>query len=495
MGPPPEPNYPPIKRSIGITPAENYLGYLCDSTFLSLWSYPTIYRDQRAGKEICDLLVVFGNDIIIFSDKHCHFPEAANLELDWSRWFRPAILKSAQQVWGAERWIRSFPHRIFLDRECKRPFPLALPEMGGARFHLIVVAHGVSARCREKLGGSGSLMICTELKGESTHVMPFMVGDLNPQKTFVHVLDDVSLDILMRVLDTVADFTAYLMKKEAFLRSGMEVVAAGEEELLANYLKVLNSNNEHDFVVPDDATAIVFDEGGWEGFERNPQRLAQIQANEISYVWDRLIEKFNSYALDGTQYYCSPPEFSTAERVLRFMAREPRTRRRMLGKAIIEILQKAPRDMRMLRVLLPSLPSDPYYVFLLLPVLRKHSYEENRTARAKFLQACCKVVKVKFPEALDIVGIATETGMSEGGRSEDAVYLDARYWNEELEREARQIQQDLQILVNTTRTDFIEQEYPHVSSTPNVLTIAKNPRNRPCPCGSGKKYKKCHGSR
>ena len=62
-----------IERALGTTPTERYLKKLCDHTFLSLWSYPGVYRDQYAGeggdgKEVCDLLVVFENDVIVFSD-------------------------------------------------------------------------------------------------------------------------------------------------------------------------------------------------------------------------------------------------------------------------------------------------------------------------------------------------------------------------------------------------------------------------------------------
>jgi hypothetical protein len=53
-----------IVRGTGVTPSERYLKQLCDLTFLSLWSHPAIYRDQRIaerseGKELADLLVVF----------------------------------------------------------------------------------------------------------------------------------------------------------------------------------------------------------------------------------------------------------------------------------------------------------------------------------------------------------------------------------------------------------------------------------------------------
>jgi hypothetical protein len=37
-------------------------------------------------------------------------------------------------------------------------------------------------------------------------------------KEYIHILDDTSLDILLRTLDTVADFVGYLQKKETFVK-------------------------------------------------------------------------------------------------------------------------------------------------------------------------------------------------------------------------------------------------------------------------------------
>ena len=93
-----------ISRADGITESERYLKRLCERTFLSLWSYPGVYRDQGRsgkgdGKEVCDLFVVFENHVIIFSDKDCAFPDSGDLTKDWSRWFRKAVKKSADQVW------------------------------------------------------------------------------------------------------------------------------------------------------------------------------------------------------------------------------------------------------------------------------------------------------------------------------------------------------------------------------------------------------------
>jgi hypothetical protein len=78
-----------IVRASGVTRGERYLGDLCRRSFLSLWSYPAPYRDQGDGrghgKEICDLLVVFGNDVIVFSDKEVAFQADLDLHLAWKR--------------------------------------------------------------------------------------------------------------------------------------------------------------------------------------------------------------------------------------------------------------------------------------------------------------------------------------------------------------------------------------------------------------------------
>ena len=73
----------PLTRGEGTTLAEQYLRRLCDRTFLSLWSHAGIYRDQGPiGKEVCDLLVVFENHILIFSDKYCEVSRTGKLALD-----------------------------------------------------------------------------------------------------------------------------------------------------------------------------------------------------------------------------------------------------------------------------------------------------------------------------------------------------------------------------------------------------------------------------
>jgi len=292
----------------GVTTAERYLAKLCKRSFLAMWSYPGVFRDQGQhthkgdGKEVCDLLVVFENHVLIFSDKDCKLVGGENILKNWARWFRKAVQNSAKQVWGAERWIKSFPNRLFLDRQCKIPFPLNLPDPSSAIFHRIVVAHGASRVCREHLGGSGSLMLNSRLIGDAHLNEALTIGQLKPDQGYIHVFDDTTMTILLETLDTITDFTAYLTKKERLLTGSMGVIAGGEEELLAVYLRQLNKAGEHDFIIDGNHDDVMFEEGFWDDFAVSPERQAQIEANKISYFWDTLIEKFSFHAMTGTQY-------------------------------------------------------------------------------------------------------------------------------------------------------------------------------------------------
>jgi len=490
-----------VEKHQGTTMAERFLARLCERTFLSLWSYPNVVRDvfvpgTRIGKEVCDLLVVFEDRVLIFSDKDCAVPQTGNLQLDWSRWLRKAVVENARQAHGAERWLRQFPNRLFLDRECTKPLPVLPQITDRTRFHLIVVAHRIAKRCRDELGGSGSLMINSDLRGAAAHTEPFQVGDLDPIKSLVHVLDDTTLNVLMRELDTIADFVVYLDKKEEFLRSGPHLFAADEEELLSWYLRFTNEEGEHCFKLPEERVdGVSLDEGFYERYLKNPQRIAKVEADEVSYAWDRLIERFSFHAMNGTQFFAPPGGVSDTERILRWMAREPRVRRRMLARSLVKCVTTTPAHLRRTAVALPSAPGDPYYVYLMIPWNHQATVQQNREVRRNVLEAACMVVRLKWPEALDVVGIATESGNDSRSRSEDAMYCDFRNWTEEMEQDAKKFQQAIGLLVNPKETRSTEHEYPESETQPLLHLPVKVGRNEPCPCGSGKKFKKCHGGR
>lgn len=505
---------PTVPRAVGVTPAERYLNRLGGRTFLSLWSYPGVYRDQgRAGgkgdgKEVADLLVVFEDHVLIFSDKDCAFPDSGDLGRDWSRWYRRAVESSAEQVWGAERWIKAHPDRLFLDRACTRPFPLDLPDPARAKFHRIVVAHGTVERCRRELGGSGSLRIAPDIVGRRHHASPeeggapFSIGRIDPARGYVHVLDDASLDIVLTEVDTISDFVAYLTKKEQLILDGRLESATAEEDLLAHYLFPLEGKGESDFTLPPGAQRLSVKEGLWLEFDRDPWRLRKREEDRVSYLWDRIIESSGKHAIAGTAYYATHPGIRGGSGALRLLAREPRTRRRSLVISLRDLItttRNVPQE-RVLRVREPTKPEEPYFAFLLLsPDLKSVTEDEYRVFRRESLMGLCEVVKLRFPDAEDIVGIATEKGRA-AFRSQDVVYRDAREFTEQDRMEAQRIAERTGFLTNPVRSASTFYDFPHPAAPLQSAPFGWPPfamkgrdRNSPCPCRSGKKFKRCCG--
>jgi hypothetical protein len=505
-----------INKSSGLNSSEAFLKQICESSFLSLWSYPNVYRNQGRtassqnvrmgdGKELCDILVVFENHVIIFSDKECQFPNGDDLCLNWSRWYKRAIRDSAKQIWGAERWIKCFPDSIYLDKDCTTPFPLEIPKEHNIVFHRIVVAHGASCACKEHFGGTGSLMIFPDIIGDmhigcSKHeCLPFAIGQIDPSKGYVHVFDDTTLNIVMSTVDTVSDFISYLSRKEEFILSGRLLSATGEDDLLAFYLRSYNERGEHTFL-PDSTNGfdvITIDEGLWDEFANSPARKSQIEADEISYSWDKLVEKFIHHITTGTSYLMSHPDIRIQETIFRFLAKENRLRRRMLSIMLHDMISRTPSENgRATRVIPPSKSGEPYYVLFLLPLSNSIPYEEYRSARRTLLEDYLHILKLNNHDAVDIIGIATESGLNEN-RSEDIVYLDAHEWTEEQNDYARERESELTnmgLLAERKMFSSVMHEYPDMQWQKSRASMKGNERNLACKCGSGKKYKKCCGA-
>ncbi len=485
-------NYPDtiINKSTGSNLSETYLSSLCNKSFLSLWSYPNLFRDQGKyksnkqnnkgdGKELCDLLVVFENHIVIFSDKKCSFPDSGDLQLDWSRWFKRAINYGAKQVWGAERWILNFPDRIFLDSGCSIPFPIKLPSVDDAIVHRIVVAHGSSKNCIKHLGGSGSLMIFPNVIGDM-HIktpkhecIPFAVGQVNPDKGYVHVFDDTTIEIVLTTLDTISDFTQYLLKKEEFIQSGKLLSASGEDDLLAYYLQSYDEKQQHAFNLSEakEYDTITIDEGLWEDYAKSDLKKLQTEANKISYSWDELIEKFIYHITTGTSYRLSPPNIQDQAEILKYLARENRTRRRFLATSIHDLIAKTPKNHRATRIILPSNNNDPYYLFVLLPRLHGVNETEYRDTRGQMLEDLMIILKHDYPEAKNIIGLATETGLT-SERSEDLQYYDGSGWTAQKEKYAQDLKEEYinnGLIKKRTMFRSVVSEYP--TSVPSDIKI------------------------
>lgn len=418
----------------GTTDSERALAQLARRAFLSLWSYPNVYSDEGRsrgkgdGKELVDLLVVFGTDVLLFSDKHCAFQADVDVKIAWRRWYTRAIEKSARQLAGAESFLRRFPDRVFVDKSCQTKLPIAIPEPSVARYFLIAVTRGGHEAAVRHFGGgsSGSLMLNSILEGDDHYEHPFEVGFPLKGHRFLHVLDEVTVDALLEELDTVPDLVDYLVCKERYFgTNGVFMHVAGEEELLAQYMCTMDNGRHALPRVPSGADAVTLLEGDWEFYRSSPQRAAKRDADRGSYMWDELIEYQASFVRAGTAIGAPERQPATIdhERILRALAAEPRLARRELASHFRFALSKSEPGKKFARMILGGQNLSRAYVFLTVPKPPDVDYGTYREMRTAALLAYCHGSKVRFPHVTNAIGIASEP-FSEEVASQDFLYVD-----------------------------------------------------------------------
>lgn len=104
------------------------------------------------------------------------------------------------------------------------------------------------------------------------------------------------------------------------------------------------------------------------------------------------------------------------------------------------------------------------------------------------MQMYALVAKYKYSQIKKLIIIATESKDSEG-RSEDVVYCK---FDEPLTKDERLLAKK-SMKEYSVLTDILPKPTSYMSTFPIVNNEKKMGRNEPCYCGSGKKFKKCHG--
>lgn len=392
--------------------AEEFVFRICKNSFLSLWSYANPLG--KNNKELCDILIVCEPDIIIVSVKELKVTKSKDIIIDWKRWIRNAVEDSVKQIYGAERWIKSASNVVRRDGTKG----LALPKKEEQRIHRIAVALG---------------------RGEE---VPIFYGDFG--KGFVHVLDEISFNIILQELDTIKDFINYLLAKEEFYRSKTQTpLLAGEENLLAFYLSQGRK-------FPDEYDSVFLDNNLWEGMIRKPEYKKKKEADKISYVWDKLIDNISKSVLENKLEYSSSP--GHGEIILRAMAQEDRFSRRILGKSFAGFIAFSSKNI--LRARMVPGPSGILYIFLATP----HTLE--RKYRRAELETRCFVARGLNQDFNTVIGIATEQYKPKAGRSFDLYYFYKPDWPKKDQARMKFIQQKSGFFLNSVKIEAHEDEYP-----------------------------------
>lgn len=503
----------------GFTQDETFLHALARRSFLRFWSWPNLFRDQGDskkggdGKEICDLVIVFGDDIVLFSDKRIKFSKEKPRDVAWSRWARKAIGESLVQVSGAKRWLQEYPNRVFLDSHCTQRLPITLPPMSCARFHSIVVCHGLEETLQE-IHGEPSFSFDTALQLESSwsnsEAVPFTLGTLS-NEGFVHVFNEATVELVLKEFDTIKDFLSYLQERKVVLSWPKPLRIESETDIVQMFYESFDEQSNARSIATARELKVdteLISKGGIRKLYENQSYLAKQRANVIANFWDDLIESFAFHILNGTSEFKTWQFPHEIEPGLRLLAQTNRFERRVLSTAFIEFYNKAQPGQRGTRVFLNPIEPKTGYLFFLLPKIASPQNDEKyRKMRREMLEDYCAMAKLDNSELQCVIGIAGMTRETNSplnsnffSEGQDFVAYDASQWDEENRKYAEELQKgyiSAGLLVSRQKFEDKATEFPEVKefawgSLPRDA-LKGSERNKLCRCGSGIKSKKCCG--
>lgn len=471
-----------IKKSPTFTKSEKMLADIGDKVFLSLWSFANVYTDEGIkfsdegrkkgqGEELCDLLVVFGNHVIIFSDKgEVEYKPNDDVSISWGRWVKRAYLKSAYSTFKAEKWLKENPNRVFLDKECSEKFPIELPKPEDMKVHRIAVARGITEHAKKYYSDTnGTLIIRPSVIGLEHLKNPFAIGRADKEKGYVHFLDELSIDKVFKELDTLKDFTDYLTKKEELIEGGKLLAAPGEDDLLGYYLSSREGFKNLDspyFLIPpgEMGDKLTVYPGFYEGHIQTPEYRQIQEIRRISYFWDMCIETMGSAAFTGEWHHTNGTNYDEEITVLKYMASESRLARTVLSNGYSDVMIKPFNPDELLprvRILGSPTNREICYVFLIMQKSdAMDSYEHYRELRKNALVNYCMACKDLLPQFKTIVGIASDA-LNHNRASEELIYIHTYKWTAEDFEESRRLRREVGLLKNVkihTNTDTKPEE-------------------------------------
>ncbi|WP_341024236.1 hypothetical protein [Brevundimonas diminuta] len=401
---------------------------------------------MKQNSELADILVVFGEHVLIFSDKGAAYPQTPDARLNWTRYYRRAIADSAHQINRAERWMERFPDQVFLDSRLETALPIALPPQEHRVVHRICVAPAAADAARAE--GLAGLRIQPAIVGDAER---FATGRIEECRGWVHVCDQLTLDNVLTALSTAPDLIDYLSATEALIARDGLASAPCESDLLAGY--ILNQRR-----FPSAGPPLNVEAGLWAGLQRHPQYVEGRRRDGISAFWDNLIERvYQGFVAQNLEHGNDIP-MPDFERILRAMATEDRFNRRLLSLAIVERVE-GPGG----AALIPSSAPGLTYLLLVQPYQAGESERDYRYRRMQSMQLRMVAAKAAQPGLQRIIAIGLGQAQERGG-SEDLAFVDTTNWPAEMIAHGQRIRDELhyfrddRIVMNRQ----IEDEFPHL---------------------------------
>ncbi len=379
--------------------AEDLVYELATKSFLIDWCY----RNPKwsDGKELCDLLVVFGEIAIIWQIKDLKIGNDGKQN-------EREVKKNLSQLSGAKRRLFDLKKEIILEnpRRVKEKFdPRKIKE----------------------------IYLISALVGEDEDFFSFFKEFKNKK---IHVLNKEALETILNELDTIQDFINYVKEKEKlFVLDNQMLLMGGEKDLLAYY--ITNERNFDKFV---EYNGIFMDEGIWEHLSKRPEYIKKQEEDKISYIWDEIINRIHT---SGKGY----------EVVARELAKPHRFERRILGKSFFDAHVRAHHEIKNNVFRRVMEVGGVTYCFMFL------DNKKSRDFRRELLKSTCFVARGMNKDNRKVIGIATEMKIKPSC-SYDFCIVDIPNWGEHEQKEMEKIQKELSIFINPKIMRFHEDEYP-----------------------------------
>lgn len=270
---------------------EEFVNRIAFNSFIEHWCYPSPKDESGDKKEICDLLILFGDNLIIISVKNYEFKDF------YSRYFRRTIEKAVKQIYGAERKLLNSDKDIFIKH----------PNRVIERFP------------KERINNIHRVIINL---GEGVRFYPF--NKETKDEKFITLLDKEAFQTIVQELDTIPDFLEYLRKREELFADKTVTILPGDEDDFpadtANQFfeyaqrqfnpsekqSILISGTEHDILAHYLKNERTFPEyihskeyngmfvqldGNWSDFNQRKQVKTKRELDKNSYFLDELVKR------------------------------------------------------------------------------------------------------------------------------------------------------------------------------------------------------------
>jgi hypothetical protein len=427
-----------IEDKMPVTATETHLTLLAQQTFLKLWSYPNPFR--APGKEFTDLLVVFGNEILIFSDKASAY-QGGDSTTAWRRWYQRTITESMKQLEGAVGQLTDPNATVFVDARASSALPFALPPIKERRLHLIAVAHPSSLPNQPPSHFIG-LTFDSMVTGDKT---PFRVGAERVKGRLVHLFDGSALELLLTELDTVADFVEYLRQRETAI-SARPALSFKEPDLLALALEARTHGGTTILPLADENGMTVVPANLWNVYDKRNAAHRRLR-NKLSYNVDRLIEHFHEEYIAGRYLQQPLPTYVSHEKAMRHLASESRFGRQAIASALNAILGEVDQRTFWATTVASCDDDGTRYVWLTYPdFLENIRLEDGEAFVLHHLKEHVFVAQSIFPSKI-IIGIALPHPKAQA-KSFFITILDGAGWDEAAQVGAEALRREKGIFEN-----------------------------------------------